>query len=181
MLIGETVNEALNEQIGYEFSASLQYVAIAAYFETEGLTELADLFHQQSTEERDHAMRFVKYVTDAGGSLKIPAIPAPRAEFTDACDAIALSLESEQRVTQQINSLVNLAISEGDHITQNMLNWFVASSWRRFQAWIRCLRWPSVLGIIFYMWRNMWPATSNPCWVRAAAGERISLSERPLC
>ena len=103
MLIGETVNEALNEQIGYEFSASLQYVAIAAYFETEGLTELADLFHQQSTEERDHAMRFVKYVTDAGGSLKIPAIPAPRAEFTDACDAIALSLESEQRVTQQIN------------------------------------------------------------------------------
>ena len=126
MLIGEKVNGALNEQIGYEFSASLQYVAIAAYFETEGLTELADLFHQQSTEERDHAMRFVKYVTDAGGSLKIPAIPAPRAEFTDACDAIALSLESEQRVTQQINSLVNLAISEGDHITQNMLNWFVA-------------------------------------------------------
>ena len=62
-------------------------MAIAAYFETEGLTELADLFHQQSTEERDHAMRFVKYVTDAGGSLKIPAIPAPRAEFTDACDA----------------------------------------------------------------------------------------------
>ena len=36
MLIGEKVNEALNEQIGYEFSASLQYVAIAAYFETEG-------------------------------------------------------------------------------------------------------------------------------------------------
>ena len=63
---------------------------------------------------------------DVGGFLKIPVIPAPRAEFTDACDAIALSLESEQRVTQQINSLVNLSISEGDHITQNMLNWFVA-------------------------------------------------------
>ncbi|MBT5847256.1 MAG: ferritin, partial [Verrucomicrobiales bacterium] len=79
-----------------------------------------------SDEERDHAMRIVKYVIDAGGKLLIPAIPAPRAEFTDACDAIELSLKSEQKVTQQINSLVNLAISEGDHITQNMLTWFVA-------------------------------------------------------
>ena len=126
MLIGQIVNDSLNEQIGYEFSASLQYVAIAAYFEGEGLIELADLFHQQSDEERTHAMRIVKYVTDAGGKLLIPAIPAPRADFTDACDAIALSLKSEQTVTQQINSLVNLAISEGDHITQNMLSWFVA-------------------------------------------------------
>ncbi|MBT5322128.1 MAG: ferritin [Verrucomicrobiales bacterium] len=126
MLIGQKVNDALNEQIGYEFSASLQYVAITAYFEGEGLVELADLFHQQSDEERDHAMRIVKYVIDAGGKLLIPAIPAPRAEFTDACDAIELSLKSEQKVTQQINSLVNLAISEGDHITQNMLTWFVA-------------------------------------------------------
>ena len=126
MLIGQKVNDALNEQIGYEFSASLQYVAITAYFEGEGLVELADLFHQQSDEERDHAMRIVKYVIDAGGKLVIPPLPAPRAEFTDACDAIELSLKSEQKVTQQINSLVNLAISEGDHITQNMLTWFVA-------------------------------------------------------
>ena len=126
MLIGKKVNQTLNEQIGYEFFASLQYVAIAAYFEDDGLTELADLFHQQSTEERDHAMRFVKYIIDAGGKLVIPAIPAPRPDFKDACDAIGLSLESEQRVTNQINELVNLAISEGDHITQNMLTWFVA-------------------------------------------------------
>ena len=126
MLIKKKVNQTLNEQIGYEFFASLQYVAIAAYFEDEGLTELADLFHQQSTEERDHAMRFVKYVIDTGGKLVIPAIPSPRPDFEDACDAIGLSLESEQRVTNQINELVNLAISEGDHITQNMLTWFVA-------------------------------------------------------
>ena len=105
---------------------SLQYVAIAAYFESEGLTELADLFHKQSAEERDHAMRFVKYVIDAGGKLVIPAIPAPRPDFKDACAAISLSLKSEQHVTRQINELVNLAISEGDHITQNMLTWFVA-------------------------------------------------------
>ena len=126
MLIGKKVNQTLNEQIGYEFFASLQYVAIAAYFEDDGLTELADLFHQQSSEERDHAMRFVKYVIDTGGKLVIPVIPAPRPDFKDACDAIGLSLESEQRVTNQINELVNLAISEGDHITQNMLTWFVA-------------------------------------------------------
>ena len=67
MLIGEKVNGALNEQIGYEFSASA-ICGDCCVFRNGGLTELADLFHQQSTEERDHAMRFVKHVTDAGGS-----------------------------------------------------------------------------------------------------------------
>lgn len=125
MLISKKMNAAINEQIGNEFAASLQYVAIACHFDTESLAELAAHFYAQAQEERDHAMRFVKYLVEAGGTVNIPAIAAPQSAFKTAEAAVQLSLASEKRVTAQINGLMDLAIKESDHITQNMLSWFI--------------------------------------------------------
>jgi bacterioferritin B len=55
----------------------------------------------------------------------IPAIPAPRGDFSSAEDAVQLSLESELRVTRQINALMDQAIKESDHLSKNALEWFV--------------------------------------------------------
>jgi ferritin len=125
MLISKKMNAALNEQIGYEFQAMLQYVAIAAHFAGEGLSGLAAHFYKQAEEEKEHAMRFVKYVIDAGARVQVPDIPAPQSEFQTAQDAVALSLNHEKKVTDRINALVELAIKESDHITKSTLDWFV--------------------------------------------------------
>ncbi len=85
----------------------------------ERLPELAKHFYRQAEEERDHAMRFVKYVVDAGGKMAIPAIPAPKSAFASAEEAVRNSLEWEVTVTKRINALVDLAIQETDHTTQN--------------------------------------------------------------
>ncbi len=125
MLISKKMNEAINQQVGNEFGASLQYVAIASHFAGEGLNALASHFYKQAEEEREHAMRFVHYLDDAGGKLHIPATPAPRTEFKNVADAIRLALHHELKVTSQINSLVDLALKESDHISRDMLSWFV--------------------------------------------------------
>ena len=125
MIISEQMNASLNRQIGHEFGASIQYVAIAGHFDCEGLPMLARHFYRQAEEEREHAMRIVKYLVDAGGRLEIPEIPAPRSKFGSAEEAVRLSLEWERTVTGQINELMNLAITNKDHITQNFLDWFV--------------------------------------------------------
>lgn len=125
MLISREMNAAINEQIGNELAASHQYIAIAVYFDGEGLPGLAKHFYKQGAEERAHALRFVKFLIDADGSVEIPAIPAPEARFGSAEAAVKLSYESEMRVTKQINSLVDLAIREGDHLSKNALEWFV--------------------------------------------------------
>jgi ferritin len=125
MLISKKMNEAINQQIGNEFGASLQYVAIASHFAGEGLTVLAAHFYQQSDEERDHAMRFVHYLDEAGGKVEIPTIPAPRTAFKNVADAVRLALNHELNVTSQINGLVDLALKESDHISRDMLSWFV--------------------------------------------------------
>ncbi len=126
MLIGKKVVNAINEQIGYEFSASLQYYAIAAHFAAEALPQLSAHFFKQAEEEKDHALRFMKYVVDAGGRVSIPALEAPKSKFKDPEAAIQLSLDQEVKVTHQINALVALARKEDDYITINFLQWFLA-------------------------------------------------------
>jgi bacterioferritin B len=125
MLISQELNAALNEQIGHEFGASLQYVAIAAYFDSDNLPIFAKHFYTQATEERDHAMRFVKFIADSGGRLEIPPIPAPQCNFSSAEEALRLSLNWELKVTEQINELMDMAISQKNHITKHFLDWFV--------------------------------------------------------
>jgi ferritin len=126
MLTNDKVVAAINEQIGNEFGASLQYVAIAAYFAADALPQLSQHFFKQAEEEDEHALRFINYVVDAGGRVVIPAIDAPQSNFQNAEEAIKLSLDQEIKVTHQINALVELARSENDYITINFLQWFLA-------------------------------------------------------
>lgn len=107
MIISEQMNSALNEQIGNEFSASLQYVAIASYFASQSLPELATHFYLQADEERAHAMRIVRFLVDASGEVDIPAIPAARSSFKTAEDAVQKALDREVAVTRQITALVD--------------------------------------------------------------------------
>lgn len=125
MLISENICAALTEQIGNEFGAMMQYYAIAAHFDRETLPMLAAHFYKQAEEEQEHALKFVKYILDAGGRVVFPAIPAPQATFQFAEDAVKLSLEREKEVTRQINHLLGLAKSQTDYTTDTFLQWFV--------------------------------------------------------
>ena len=125
MLTSQKVVDAINEQIGYEFSASLQYYAIGAHFAAEALPQLSGHFFKQAEEETGHAQRFMKYVVDAGGCVVIPAIAAPQSRFKNPEEAVKLSLDQEIHVTNQINGLVELARKENDYITINFLQWFL--------------------------------------------------------
>jgi bacterioferritin B len=140
MIISGQMNAALNEQIGNEFSASLQYVAIASYFACESLPELASHFYLQAEEERVHAMRIVRFMVDAGGEVHIPAIPEARSRFGTAEEAVQKALDGEVAVTRQINALVDRAIQESDHITQNALQWFVTEQLQELSSMETLLR-----------------------------------------
>ena len=125
MLISKTMNARLNEQVGNELGASMQYVQIATYFDGEGLPMLARHFYKQAEEEREHAMKFVRFLNDASAELQIPAIPAPQHRFKSAEEAVENSLGWEMTVTKQINGLMDLAIKDNDHITKQFLDWFL--------------------------------------------------------
>ena len=125
MLISSELASAFNQQIGHEFGASMQYVSIAAHFHTRHLTLLSKLFFDQAEEERQHALKFVKYVLDTKGTLRIPAIPAPRETFASAEDAVQAALDWEREVTGQITGLMDIAVKQNDYLGQSFLQWFI--------------------------------------------------------
>jgi len=117
--------DRLREQIGHEFSASQQYIAIAVYFDGQTLPKLAAHFYQQSLEERNHAMMLVQFLLDSELDVAIPGIAEPRADFLDAAAAVRLALEQEQRVTDQFNELTRLARDENAFQGEQFLQWFL--------------------------------------------------------
>jgi len=125
MLASDKLIAAFNQQIGNEMGASLQYVAIASYFDSETLPQLARFFYRQSEEEREHAMRFVKFINDVGGRVKIPALPAPQSDFASAEAAVGKALEWEEEVTRQIYDLVEVAKGDKNYVGVRFLDWFV--------------------------------------------------------
>ncbi|MBN2555641.1 MAG: ferritin [Anaerolineales bacterium] len=125
MLIEKKLNDALNAQIVSELGASSQYLKIASYFAGESLHELAEFFFRQSEEEREHAMKFVHYILEAGGDVQIGAIEGAPATIGSAVEAVKLALDWELEVTRQINHLMDIAIEEKDYIGQDFLRWFV--------------------------------------------------------
>lgn len=140
MLISNKMKSALDAQIGHEFGAMLQYVSIASYFAGESLPELTSKFFSQADEERQHALRFVKFIVDAGGHPAIPPIPAPKSDFQNAAEAVEQSLLWEKAVTKQITDLVDLARDQKDHITENFLAWFLTEQLEEMSSMETLLR-----------------------------------------
>src|ERR1700756_1140866 len=117
--------ERLNEQIAYEFAAAQQYIANAVYFDSETLPRLAAFFYTQAVEERNHAMMMVRYLLDSDAEVVIPGGAAPDTAFADVVAPVALALEQERRVSDQIAALMALAREEGDFQSEQFVQWFL--------------------------------------------------------
>jgi bacterioferritin B len=117
--------ERLNEQIAYEFAASQQYIANAVYYDSLTLPRLAAFFYAQAVEERNHAMMMVQYLLDADESVAIPGVNAPETNFADLVAPVALALDQEKRVSDQIASLAGVAREESDYLSEQFVQWFL--------------------------------------------------------
>ncbi len=121
----DAVRRALCTQMGREFAAHFQYLAMSAWFEQEGLPEMGGFFARQAAEEHDHAMKMLRYVLDTGGPVEIPGQEPPVNAFTDAEAVVAAALAQENQVTRWIDELVHLAREHRDVATEAFLQWFV--------------------------------------------------------
>jgi len=126
MQISKAMSDLMNAQIVNELGASNQYLQIAAYFEGQALRKLAKMFEKQAEEEREHAMKFFHYLNEVGAPVTIAAISAPKTDVASAEESLKMSVAWEKEVTKQIYAMVELAIQEKDHASNNFLQWFVA-------------------------------------------------------
>ncbi|GAB2653255.1 ferritin [Saccharopolyspora gloriosae] len=118
-------HQLLQDQVRNELTASQQYLAVAVWFDNEDLPRLAAHFYRQSVEERNHAMMIVQYLMDNDIKVAIPSIEEVRNDFTETRELVALALEQEREVTQEIVTLAKAARDEGDYLGEQFLQWFL--------------------------------------------------------
>jgi len=121
----EKFADALNAQIANEFAASQQYVAAAVYYDAATLPRLAAFFYRQALEEREHAMMMIQYLLDVGEEIRIPDIKSQQTTYADGSAPVRMALEQEQRVSDEIFSLFELAREIKDYRAEHFLQWFV--------------------------------------------------------
>ena len=70
-------------------------------------------------------MMMVQYLLDSEAPVTIPAVTAPETEFDDVVAPVALALDQERRVSDQIAALTEVARGEGDYLSEQFVQWFL--------------------------------------------------------
>jgi ferritin len=125
-VLKKKILKSLNEQINAEMFSSYLYLSMEAYFQSISLKGFAAWMRVQAQEEMMHGMKFYDFVNERGGKVTLEAIAKPETTWATPLAAFEAVLKHEEHVTSLINNLVDLAISEKDHASNNFLQWFVA-------------------------------------------------------
>ena len=83
-------------------------------------------------------MMIVQYLLDADERVVIPGVDAPQTDFADAVAPVALALEQEKRVTEQIVELVKLRARKASSSASSSCTGSCRSSARRSPRCPRC-------------------------------------------
>lgn len=125
-MVSKSIQAALNKQVQMEAESSQAYLAMASWAEIQpGLEGVSNFFYQQSDEERVHMLKLLRFINERGGFAIVPELPQPTLTFTSLKKLFEEFLKHELKVSDSINDLVHLSLTEKDYATHNFLQWYV--------------------------------------------------------
>lgn len=109
-----------------EAESSQAYLAMASWAEIQpGLEGVSNFFFQQSDEERVHMLKLLRFINERGGFGIVPELSQPMLTFPSLKKLFEEFLKHELKVSDSINDLVHLSLTEKDYATHNFLQWYV--------------------------------------------------------
>lgn len=125
MFIPKEINDAINEMISIELTASKQYLAIGAKFLELGLPNIGKKFLEEAGEEQGHAIKEIEYLIKVGGKVKFLPERKFKQDFKNAEEMIQTALKMEEDYLDYQTKLMNKVKSLKDNLTENFLKWFL--------------------------------------------------------
>jgi ferritin len=125
-MLGDRMTKALNKQVNAELYSSYLYLSMSSYFRRTGLIGCARWMEVQALEELTHAMKFFHFINERGKQTILEAVENPPTHWDSPLAAFEDVYGHEVKVTSLIHGLVDLALEERDHATNNFLQWFVS-------------------------------------------------------
>ncbi len=123
--IGEKLNKEFNDQVREELESAYIYLAMSAWFAERTLNKLAAWFAKQAEEEFEHAMKFVNYILDTGGSVKYETLKEPKRDYDNILEILETADHHEKYITKRIHHLYNVAQEEKELSAFPLLLWFL--------------------------------------------------------
>lgn len=124
-MIKEKVKNALNEQVNAEFYSAYLYLSMSSYFKKINLAGFARWVEVQALEELTHATKIFNFICSRGEQVKLKAIDGPPTSWDTPLAVFEDVYNHEVKVTGLIHGLVDIAMEEKDHATDNFLQWFI--------------------------------------------------------
>ena len=125
MKLSPKIRDAINQQINQEMSAAYSYLAAFAWLEANNLDGFSKWMMVQRNEELGHAAKFIAYLLDRGGNLDLASVEKPKGKYANVMEVFQGALKNEQKNTQMVHDLFQLALDEKDFATQSFLQWFI--------------------------------------------------------
>lgn len=124
-MVSQVVQDAINQQINSELSASYTYLAMSAYCDQHNFRGCARWLRLQSVEEYGHAMKLFDFLLARNGAVKLRAISEPAVEYKNLASVFEQALKQEEEVSGQIDNLYELAFKERSFAALVELQWFL--------------------------------------------------------
>jgi ferritin heavy chain len=118
------IEDALNEQVTKELTASHTYLAMSSFFAKDGinLSGFRHFFKKESDDERNHANSIIDYILLRGGEVKIGQIPSVDNNWKSVVEVIERSLSLEKEVNGALLRISNLAADKKDVQTADFMS-----------------------------------------------------------
>ena len=106
--MNKKVYKVFNEQVQAELYSAYMYLAMSLDMEAKNYKGMAKWLYLQYEEEREHALRFVKFMQDCGVQPQLLQINMPAADYSTPLNLFKKVLEHEK-----------------DYAAQSCLKWFI--------------------------------------------------------
>lgn len=123
--IPEPVAEQLNRQFNQEIAAAHSYLALSIWCDVRNLKGFGRYFVKQAGEERLHAERILKHLTDRGAVANVIAVPAPKQDFRTLLEIAQQAQAQERANTQGVQAVYEAALGAKDYAAQVLMHWFI--------------------------------------------------------
>ena len=125
MIPNKKIEAMFNKQMNAEFYNSHLYLAMAGWFEGQGLPGFAQWMEVQAEEERENAMKFYNHLKERRANILVGEVPAAPTKYKSALDAFQAAFDHEVFVSKEINKMMEAALAEKDFAAVELLRWFV--------------------------------------------------------
>lgn len=115
--------DAINDQINVELDAAYAYQSIASWCsrDTVALLGFSKYYNKQAAEEREHAQKFINYMSLRGGCSKFRQIREKPDDWKSALNVLETALNMERDVNASLLKLHTVAEEHNDPALEDFL------------------------------------------------------------